>query len=469
MRLLPKSLFGRLILVMFGGLMIAQLLSAYINFAERDRMLFRATGMQSGQRIAEVVKLLDSLGSQDRKRIVAVLSVPPQIVSLEKAPIEPSNLITNGPQLSMFSAVLRTALGDDREIQVAMREASAPWRPSVIEDNHKAMMDHQFRRMAMRGQMMGGVFFLIQVRLTDGTWVAFDTHIPQESAGLPGRLLLTLAVLLIAVLGISVMAVRWVTRPLHLLASAADELGQNINRPPLPETGPLEVRNAAHAFNTMQARLVRFLEDRTRILTAMSHDLKTPITRMRLRAELLEDDDLRGRLEKDLREMESMVTHTLDFMRGLGGSEAAQPLDVMALLESLQADNEEIGREVRIEGVARSHYVGSAALLKRCLVNLIDNAVLYGKLATVIVEDGNDTLRIRVLDEGPGIPETELEKVFDPFYRLEASRNRETGGTGLGLAIARNIAQTHGGDIELCNRPEGGLEAVLTLPRKQRV
>jgi len=469
MRLLPKSLFGRLILVMFGGLMIAQLLSAYINFAERDRMLFRATGMQSGQRIAEVVKLLDSLGSQDRKRIVAVLSVPPQIVSLEKTPIEPSNLITNGPQLSMFSTVLRTALGDDREIQVAMREASAPWRPSVIEDNHKAMMDHQFRRMAMRGQMMGGVFFLIQVRLTDGTWVAFDTHIPQESAGLPGRLLLTLAVLLIAVLGISVMAVRWVTRPLHLLASAADELGQNINRPPLHETGPLEVRHAAHAFNKMQARLVRFLEDRTRILTAMSHDLKTPITRMRLRAELLEDDDLRGRLEKDLREMESMVTHTLDFMRGLGGGEAIQPLDVMALLESLQADNEEIGRQVRIEGVARSHYVGSAPLLKRCLANLIDNAVLYGKLATVIVEDGNDTLRIRVLDEGPGIPETELEKVFDPFYRLEASRNRETGGTGLGLAIARNIAQTHGGDIELCNRPEGGLEAVLTLPRKQRV
>lgn len=465
MRLLPKSLFGRLVLVLFGGLLIAQLLSAYINFAERDRMLIRATGLQSGQRIAEVVKLLDTLGPQERQRIVTVLNIPPQVVSLEKAPIEPGNVVTSAPQLSMFSTVLRTALGDDREIRVAMREVNDMQRPGFIPENREAMMDHQFPKFFMRRLMMGGVFFLTQVQLSDGAWVSFDTHLPRESASLPGRLLLTLTVLLLAVLGISVMAVRWITRPLHVLASAADELGRDINRPPLPENGPVEVRRAAHAFNTMQAKLVRFVQDRTRILTAMSHDLKTPITRMRLRAELLEDDDLRGRFEKDLREMESMVTHTLDFIRGLGGGEVAHPVDVMALLESLQADNEEMGRQVIIEGVVRNHYVGVAPLLKRCLSNLIDNAVLYGKSATVIVEDGSDALRIRVRDEGPGIPETELDKVFEPFYRLESSRNRETGGTGLGLAIARNIAQTHGGDIALNNRPKAGLEAVLTLPR----
>ena len=464
-RLLPQSLFGRLVLVMFGGLLIAQLLSAYINFAERDRMLFRATGLQSGQRIAEVVKLLDSLGVSERQRIVAVLNIPPQVVSLEKAPLAPAGVITSGPHLSLFSTVLRTALGDDREIRVAMREAGATWRPGFIPERHEAMLDHQLPRLAMRKMMMGGVFFLTQVRLADGNWVAFDTHIPEESASLPGRLLLTLAVLLLAVLGIAVLAVRWLTRPLHVLASAADELGRDIHRPPLPENGPLEVRRAAHAFNAMQARLVCFIAERTRLLTAMSHDLKTPITRMRLRAELLEDDELRGRFEKDLREMESMVTHTLDFIRGLGDGEAAQPVDVMALLESLQADNEEMGRRVSIEGVVRNHYVGVAPLLKRCLANLIDNAVLYGQSATVIVEDGSDALRIRVRDEGPGIPEAELEKVFEPFYRLESSRNRETGGTGLGLAIARNIAQTHGGDIALNNRPKAGLEAVLTLPR----
>lgn len=468
MRWLPQSLFGRLVLVMFGGLLIAQLLSAYINFAERDRMLFRATGMQSGQRIAEVVKLLDAMGAQDRQRIVTVLSVPPQVVSLETTPIEPDNVSSSSPHLSLFSTVLRAALGDDRETRVAMRQASATWRPGFIPERHEAMMDHQMAPLAMRKLMLGGVFFLTQVRLADGSWVAFDTHIPQESAGLPGRLLLTLAILLLAVLGISVMAVRWVTRPLHILASAADELGRDINRPPLSEAGPVEVRRAAHAFNTMQARLVRFVEDRSRLLTAMSHDLKTPITRMRLRADLLEDDDLRGRFEKDLQEMEAMVTHTLDFMRGTGGGEAPQAIDIMALLESLQADNEEMGRRVLIEGAPQANYVGMAPLLKRCLANLIDNAVLYGKSATVIIDDSKDNLKITVRDEGPGIPMTELKKVFAPFYRLESSRNRETGGTGLGLAIARNIAQTHGGDIELSNRPQGGLEAVLTLPRQVR-
>lgn len=161
-----------------------------------------------------------------------------------------------------------------------------------------------------------------------------------------------------------------------------------------------------------------------------------------------------------------MVTHTLDFMRGMGGGELPQAIDLMALLESLQADNEEMGRRVAIEGATPGHYVGVAPLLKRCLSNLIDNAVLYGRSATVIVNDGKDSLQLTIRDEGPGIPEAELDKVFAPFYRLESSRNRESGGTGLGLAIARNIAQTHGGDIELRNRPRNGLEAVLTLPRQ---
>ncbi len=465
MRLLPQSLFGRLVLVLFGGLIVAQLLSAAINFAERDRLLFRASGMQSGQRIAEVVKLLDSLSPPERSRIVAILNVPPQVVTLEPAPLPQDDATTSGPHLAMFSAVLRGALGEGREIRVAMREAATTWPPGFMPGRHPAMMDSPFPRPAIHGLLMGGVFFLAQVRLSDGTWVTFDTHVPQESAGLPGRLLLTLAILLVAVLLISVMAVRWVTRPLHVLASAADELGRDIHRPPLPESGPIEVRRAAHAFNTMQSRLVRFIQDRTRVLVAMSHDMKTPITRMRLRADLLEDEDLRGRFEKDLKEMESMVGQTLDFMRGLGGGEAPQPVDIMALLESLQADNEEMGRDVIVEGRATAPYVGIAPLLKRCLSNLLDNAILYGKRARVVIEDSAGALTLRVLDEGPGIPASELETVFEPFYRLDGSRSRETGGTGLGLTIARNIAQTHGGDIYLRNRAEGGLEAVLTLPR----
>jgi len=309
-----------------------------------------------------------------------------------------------------------------------------------------------------------GVSFLIQVRLQDGTWATFDTQVTQESANLPWRVLLTLAILLAAVLLLSYVAVRWVTRPLHLLASAADELGRDINRPPLPEGGPVEVSRAAHAFNTMQTRLVRFIDERTRLLTAMSHDLKTPLTRMRLRAEMLEDGNLRERFEADLVEMESMVTQTLEFMRGLSNREPEQNVDIMGLLESLQADNEAMGRIVTIDGRVSRPYFGAPQFLRRCISNLVDNAVLYGKKAEIRVEEGPDQLTIRVRDHGRGIPDSEIENVFEPFYRLEGSRSRETGGTGLGLSIARNIAQTHGGDVRLRNHEEGGLEATLTLP-----
>ena len=160
-----------------------------------------------------------------------------------------------------------------------------------------------------------------------------------------------------------------------------------------------------------------------------------------------------------------MVTHTLDFMRDASTSEAVQRIDTMALLESLQTDYQDTGNKVEIEGSIARAYTGRPLALRRCLSNLVDNAIRYGGSATIKADDAADRLTIRILDDGPGIPETELEQAFEPFFRGEASRNRETGGTGLGLGIARNIARAHGGDLHLRNRPEGGLEAILTLPR----
>jgi signal transduction histidine kinase len=476
-RWLPRSLFGRLMLVLASGLLLAQLLSAAINLAERDRLLLRARGTQQAQRIADVVKLLDTLAPAERERIVSVLSVPPLVVSLHDAPRAGSGADAVAMHASMFAALLRNLLGEDREVRVeAVAAAEMPWPPGAGPGYGPGMMGGAGMvgpGMMGPGPGMGpgplhrGPVFRTEVQLRDGRWARFDSEVPQADAGLPWRLALTLAVLLGAVLVLSFVAVRWVTRPLHVLAQAAEALGKDINRPALPEEGPLEIQQAARAFNTMQARLARYIHDRTRILAAMSHDLKTPITRMRLRADLLEDEELRQRFEADLKEMEAMVTHTLEFMRGLGGNEPRQPVDVMALLESLQSDNEAMGRTMRVEGQASAPYVAVVSLLKRCLGNLIDNAALYGGgRMTVQVDDTLQVLTLRVLDEGPGLPESELEKVFEPFYRLEGSRSRETGGTGLGLTIARNIAQTYGGDITLRNRPEGGLEAVLTLPRE---
>ena len=225
------------------------------------------------------------------------------------------------------------------------------------------------------------------------------------------------------------------------------------------------MRRAARAFNSMQARLKDYIEDRGRILAAIAHDLKTPLALLRLRTEALSDDaELKAKFEGDLQRMERLVAETLDFVRTLDSPEATQPVDMVALFESLKADTAALRWQLEIIGTARP-YPGRAQALQRCVTNLVENAVRYGERARIALEDSDDALRIRIRDEGPGIPERELERVFEPFYRIEASRSRATGGTGLGLAIARTIARAHGGNVTLRNAQGGGLEALLVLPR----
>ncbi|MBI2960170.1 MAG: HAMP domain-containing protein [Betaproteobacteria bacterium] len=483
MRLLPRSLFGRLILVLLAGLILAQLATLYINVTERDQLLYRAGGMQLAQRIADIAKLLDSMPAAERRRIAAVFNAPPLAISLDRSPIArgEAQAETDMP-LAMLATVLRYALGEGMQVNVLGREGPPEnFRRArrFAAEGMGMMPDHMGEPGAggpgawgsgmwgrgLRELPPGGAFYVVQIALRDGTWVTFDSYLSPQAAALPSRIALTLAVLLGTVIVLSLVAVRWATGPLSALSKAAQELGENINRPPLPETGPLEVQRAARAFNTMQQRLSRFIAERTRMLAAMSHDLKTPITRLRLRSEMLDDETLRAKFAKDLQEMESMVAQTLDFMRGTGAGEAAQPVDLGALLESLQADYQDTGSKVAIEGGLRQPYFGKPLALRRCLANLIENAIRYGKRATIKCEEAADRITIRILDDGPGIPEAELERAFEPFYRGEASRSRETGGTGLGLGIARNIARAHGGELALKNRAGGGLEAILSLPR----
>jgi len=471
MKLVPRSLFSRLVLVLLAGLVVAQLVSFAIHMHERGQVLLEASGMQSAQRIADIVRLLEPLGPAERRRMANVLSAPPMAIRLDQGPLVP--IAQDGSRTAraaLFGALLRRSLGGGWPLEVAVTD-SRPFAPGAMRGPPGLHMGGgpgggwMPFHPAMQYLSQPALSFVAQVRLHDGTLVTFDSRQPAETESWPYRLLASLAVLLAAVIGVSLIAVRWATRPLNALADAADELGKNIHRPPLAESGPLEVARAARAFNTMQARLVRYLRDRTRVLAAMSHDLKTPITRLRLRAELLDDPSLRAKFTGDLGELESMVGATLDFMRGLESEEAAKPIDVNALLESLQADLAETGGRVTIEGRPYQPYPGKPGALKRCLANLLENAIKYGKSAHIGVDDNDERLEIRIRDEGPGIPEQELERVFDPYYRVEESRNRETGGAGLGLTIARSIAESHGGRLSLHNRTEGGLEARLTLPR----
>lgn len=461
MRLAPRSLFSRLVLVLLGGLVVAQLLSFAIHMHERGEVLSQASGMQAAQRIADIVRLLEPLGPAERRRIVQAFSAPPLTISLEQRPLDSQALDAEASaRAALFGAMLRRFLGDGLPAAVALSEGPV-FSPGA--GRHAGFMGPG---PAMHARFAQGASFVAQVRLKDGTLVTFDARQPAQTSGWPYRLLLSLAVLLAAVIAVSLVAVRWATRPLNALADAADELGRNIERPPLPEKGPLEVARAARAFNTMQARLARYLRERTAMLAAMSHDLKTPVTRLRLRAELLEDGELKKKISQDLAEMEALVHASLEFMKGLETGERPQPVDVTALLESLQADAVELGGQVALQGSVAAPYLGRPQALKRCLGNLLDNALKYGKSVAILVEDDQERLVIRIQDQGPGIPEAELERVFEPFYRVEGSRSRDTGGTGLGLSIARSIAQLHGGTLTVRNLGQGGLEAVLTLPRR---
>ena len=457
MRPLPRSLYGRLVLVLLGGLMLAQAVSLHINRTERDQLLYRAGGMRLAQRMVDIVQLLETLPSAERQKVTALFRMPPLRVSLDAPPL-PDEAETDDADFrqTMFKAVLRRALGDKTRIGIAPdRGGAAP--PDAGGGHHPIGHLHP-----------PGTTFLVQLPLSDGVLVTFDTTLSPQTMDLPQRLALTLLVLLVSVALLSWLAVRWVTGPLSALADAAERLGQDIHRRPMPESGPTEVRAAARAFNTMQRRLSSFISERTRILTAMSHDLKTPITRLRLRAELLEDEALRTKFVMDLDQMQAMVQEALEFMRDGGSAEALQATDLMALLESMQTDYRDCGREVEIEGRFDGPFAARPQALRRCLGNLLDNALRYGKRALIVVEARPDVLVLRVRDAGPGIAEDELEKVFEPFYRSEASRSRDTGGTGLGLGIARNIARAHGGDINLSNLAGGGLEARFSMPRQRR-
>ncbi|HSV84909.1 MAG TPA: ATP-binding protein [Ramlibacter sp.] len=467
MRWLPRSLFSRLVLVLLAGLVVAQLVSFAIHMQERSELLLRAGGAQSAQRIADVVRLLESSDASGRRQIARVLSEPPLIVSLDRPPLAAAE--SAGTRAALFGAMIRRSLGDGWPVEAVAIDATAPaWVPPHGQGGMgpAAMRGHSGGPFAgLHAAAQPGLAFVAQVRLHDGTLVSFDARQPAQAVGWPYRVLASLAVLLAAVVAVSLLAVRWTTRPLKALADAADELGRNIHRPPMEESGPIEVVRAAHAFNTMQARLIAYVRERTSVLAAMSHDLKTPVTRLRLRAELLPDADARRKFTQDLEELESMVAATLDYLRGAQGAEAIQPIDMAALLASVQADLSEMGERATVTGRPVLPFPGQPTALKRCVRNLVENAVKYGQVASVEVQDGAGALQIVVRDQGPGLPPAELERVFDPFYRLEGSRNRDTGGTGLGLTIARSIAEMHGGRLTLRNHPDGGLEARLVLPR----
>jgi signal transduction histidine kinase len=307
---------------------------------------------------------------------------------------------------------------------------------------------------------------LLSMRFPEGGWLNLAVQVPRPRPWHSDNFLLAFAAMSLAAAAMILWAVRRLTRPVAALAAAAERLGRDVNAPALPEDGPREVAVAARAFNTMAGNIRRFVADRTMMLAAIGHDLRTPITRLRLRAELLDDDGQRERMLRDLAEMEGMIGATLAFARDDAAGEPAVPLDLAALARTVldEAADTRDGAATAYEGPERLVLPLRPVAMKRALSNLVGNALNYGGAARLaLARDGGEVV-LRIDDDGPGIPENQLEQVFEPFRRLEESRNRETGGTGLGLTIARSIIRAHGGDVRLRNRPGGGLRAELRLP-----
>lgn len=434
-----RTLFARLMLIWLGGMALVLAVSVALFVGERDRYARDVLFEGVSREIVAAVDVLnhltpgqraDWIDTLGRRRLRFVLADPPP----DARPL---------PADSPLAQALRQALPESNIALLARKRD---------RDEHP----HRLQMLA-------------SLHLTDGTPLLVRLPGPmfggRPPAPPPGSLLTSLLALIVGVTLLTWFAVRVATRPISRLAAAADALGEDPNRAPLDTTGPAEVSQAAHAFNRMQERILRHVGERTRILAAISHDLQTPITRLRLRAELVDDEPLRAKIQADLDAMQALAKEGLDYARSLDARAAKQPIDLNALVAALREDAADMGWPVSVSGRIVPACQGQVSGLRRAVWNLIENGVKFGDRVEIALTASATAFEIRVRDHGPGLPAEELEKVFEPFYRTEASRNRETGGTGLGLAIARNLLRAQGGDVRLENCADGGLAAIVTLPR----
>ena len=460
----PRSLFGELFLAVLIGVLAATLISTFLVSRDRDRTLVQASVREWSRRVVDMTASMQLLQPDERIQASSLLQSSPQFRRARPRPspqprlqplFEPPGLTATVPDFrSSLERQLRVVLGQDYEVAV-----------TPTADLSKTALT--LGRPGAEAFERGGQLYDVNVTIPGGDMLLFRLAQGQRVAPLPRSLVFNL-MLLALLTAIAVYAVtRGITRPLSALARAAEAVGRDLRQPPLVERGSREVRDAAHAFNTMQERMRRHVDSRTRVLAAMSHDLKTPLTRLRLRVAALDDADLQFRVDRDLDEMESMVNGALALLRGLNDDEPAEAVDINQLVGTLQSEFAEVGTPFVEHGRVQTLYAGKPMALKRCLTNLISNAIKFGGGVSVQLEDGAAVI-ISIRDKGPGIPVEHLAHVFEPFYRVESSRNRDTGGTGLGLCIARDIAQAHGGALALTNMPQGGLQATLTLPRSSR-
>lgn len=432
----PKGLIGRVIAVILAALVL-EFMGSILIHDQVDRFTLRE---DHARRVAELLvvgkRLLAEAPPSERRAVLSSLSTEHLKVELRPSPAIPS---------SDADAAL------DR-----MRLQIVEWEPSLRTNSLRL-------GAAAPSGRAGGRDLVGAMQLESGEWLHFWSrntfgHWPQLYRTLGTATILAAGVLLAAA-----MLVHTIGAPLRALAQAADNVGHG--RPvTVVEKGPKDLSAVARAFNAMQARIGRLIADRTQALAAVGHDLRTPLARMRLRAGLMKDADTREAMESDILEMEAMLDSVLTYLRGEGDGESVRSLDFAALVATLAEANADLGRPVSYEGPDHLVLATRPLSMKRAIGNLVENGLRHGTHVRIRLADRGDHARLRIEDDGPGIPEAELQRVLTPFFRLDDARQRDTGGLGLGLAIVANAVEREAGTLTLSNLPEGGLRAEIRLP-----
>lgn len=465
-RVMPKSLVGQLIMVVLITLVLAQIVGAFIFAGERRAALRTLGEGETLSRTASIARVVSETPNNLHKRVLRAATskrLKFWISDVGAVPRHEPTFVNNrvAERLRALAEVPqnRAVLVDIREIEFGLfrnrlESAAEDARDRDDDDDD----DHRWHRHRSPTSL------LIAIELENGQWLNAENQFrapPKGRFWVAGGIL-TCLVLMIA--GVSLLLLRRITGPMRQLSEAAEKLGRGEDVEPLPVKGPKEARATIHAFNQMQERLTRFMNDRTQMLAATSHDLRTPLTSLRLRIELVDDTELKSKMLATLDEMQKMVEAMLSFAREDSAHEDTRDVDLGSLIQSIVDDLDDLGHKAAFETNEKYVIRGRPFGLTRAIRNIIENAARHGGGAIVSLKNTDDDVTIIIEDNGPGIPETHIDDVFNPFMRVDDARNQESGGMGLGLGIARTIVRGHGGEIELSNQSEGGLRATIHLP-----
>jgi signal transduction histidine kinase len=427
------TLVARVLLVSLLGITVFHVLSIWTYEHALERELGHANDAQLAERLLSIKRSVAAVGEAQRESLAHDLSGGPIQAHWNRA----QGASSGGPGAEEWNRLAGVILAQATNLS-----------PSDVvigteSDPHLA---------------------LLSLRLPDDSWLNVNLFASGKASTSTSGHLLSTSLMALSVALLSVLITTWLTRPLRHITEAVAKLSVDERRASIPEVGPQEIRRLAGSFNAMHERLLDLIVRRTRSLAAVSHDLRTPLTRLRLRLSDVEDDKLQRAMASDIDEMEQMIEATLSYLKGEQTTERARSIDLVALLETIVDDARDAGHDAELAAPQSFVITARYLALKRALSNLVSNALRYGTQVRVAVLPGAKVLTVTIDDNGPGIPQDKLDVVFEPFVRLEDSRNLETGGVGLGLTIARSSIELDGGTLALGNRTSGGLRATVTLP-----